>query len=76
MVADWDRHRFSEAGDSGAFVYDKDAYVAGMIWGGQSTFCTYATPIEAVLKDVESICGATDVRLVVRAEEERNKEVS
>jgi hypothetical protein len=64
---------FSTGGDSGAFVWDCDGYVSGMLWGGKAqNFVSYVTPIEVVLEDIKRVCKAKEVRLVVRPEEETN----
>jgi hypothetical protein len=64
---------FSKPGDSGAFVWDCDGYVSGMLWGGKNqTFVSYVTPIEVVLEDIKRVCKAKEVRLVVRPEEDIN----
>ena len=64
---------FSKGGDSGSFVWDSDGYVVGMLWGGkEQTFVTYVTPMETILDDIKKACKASDVRLVVRAEDARS----
>jgi hypothetical protein len=61
----------SDIGDAGSLVWDYDGFVCGMICGGKGdSFVTYVTPIEYVLEDIKAVCGANDVRLVVRDEEE------
>ncbi|KAL2062791.1 hypothetical protein VTL71DRAFT_5863 [Oculimacula yallundae] len=66
---------FSMAGDSGSFVWDSDGFVTGLLWGGrQECQRTFVTPIEAVLEDIKTICGAKEVKLVVRPEDANDEE--
>jgi hypothetical protein len=70
MIKDNSHHVFSRPGDSGSLIYDLDGYVVALLWGGKDeVFCTYATPIEAVLNDIKATLNAKDVRLVVRDQE-------
>ena len=62
---------FSTSGDSGSLVWDSDGYVIGLLWGGPvNSVTTFITPLEHVLEDIGRVCGAKDVRLVVRKEDE------
>jgi hypothetical protein len=46
---------------------DTEGYVCGLLCGGKDkTPATYITPIEYVLEDIRTVCGACDVRLVVK----------
>jgi uncharacterized protein involved in tolerance to divalent cations len=75
VVIDKDRRSaFSDYGDSGSFVWGSDGYVAGMLWGGvEERFYTLVTPIEVILEDIKAVCGAREVKLIVRPEEETDK---
>lgn len=50
---------FSEAGDSGAWVFeDGSAELVGMIWGGLTTReGSFVTPIKVILDDIASSLG-------------------
>lgn len=72
MVAEYG---FSGKGDSGSLVWDSDGYVSGLLWGGPvNSVATYITPMEYVLEDIRQVCGAKDVKLVIRKEDETNVE--
>jgi S1-C subfamily serine protease len=63
---------FSKRGDSGSFIWDSQGYVVGMLWGGkEQSFVTYVTPMEAILEDIQHVCGAREAKLVVRPQEEK-----
>jgi hypothetical protein len=72
MIKDDKQKRcFSDKGDSGSFVWDTDGFVVGMLWGGkEESFATYVTPIEHLLRDIQSRSGAKEVKLIVRPEDE------
>ena len=62
---------FSNNGDSGSFVWDSDGYVSGMLWGGKrNSPLHYITPVQYLLEDIQQVCSAKEVRLVVRREDE------
>lgn len=55
-----DGRRFSEEGDSGAWVLAVNADLAGILIGGPTTtHCSYVTPIHEVIKDVEASLGCS-----------------
>lgn len=68
----WQNWRyFSAPGDSGSFVWDSEGYVAGLFWGGKDQAVHhYMMPIEYLLADIREVCGAKEVKLVVRTEDE------
>jgi hypothetical protein len=74
LVLDFNAFRsrtFSDNGDSGSFVWDSDGYVSGMLWGGKKgTSQHYITPVQYLLEDIQQVCNAKEVRLVVRKEDE------
>jgi hypothetical protein len=57
-------------GDSGSLIWDINGYVAALVWGGPNTNVTYATPIGDVLDDIREACGAKEVKLIVKSEDE------
>ncbi|CZR54025.1 uncharacterized protein PAC_03908 [Phialocephala subalpina] len=62
---------FSKSGDSGSFVWDSDGFVVGLLWGGkEQVFGTYVTPIETLFEDIKNVCGAREVKIVVRPDED------
>lgn len=59
-------NEFSSKGDSGSLVWDTEGHIVGLLWGGGDTsFVSYATPIETVLEDIKEKCGAETVEMVV-----------
>lgn len=62
---------FSKSGDSGSLIWDSDGYVCGMLWGGiKNSIISFVTPIEYILEDIRQVCGAKEVKLLVRKEDE------
>jgi hypothetical protein len=56
---------FSDVGDSGAFIIDKDAQVVGLLFAGASANnATYFTHIKDVFDDIMAVTGALDVRIM------------
>ncbi|KAI9837412.1 MAG: hypothetical protein M1837_002979 [Sclerophora amabilis] len=51
--------RFSERGDSGAFVLDKSGRLCGMLLGGKlkNESVSYVTPMEVIFEDIENVTG-------------------
>lgn len=59
---------FSNPGDSGSVVYDKDGKVVGLLFRGQipnqaSAGYTFVTPISDVFDDIKLMTGVEDVRV-------------
>lgn len=57
---------FSEKGDSGAFITDKNAQVVGLLFAGADRKnVTYFTHIKDVFDDIKTVTGAVDVRVMI-----------
>jgi hypothetical protein len=61
---------FSKRGDSGSLVWDYDGHISSLFWGGkEEIFVNYVTPIQYVLEDIQQVCNAKEVSLLVRQED-------
>lgn len=58
-------YRFSEQGDSGAFIFDNRRQVIGLLFAGcDEKNATYFTHILDVFDDIKAVTGAVDVRIM------------
>lgn len=57
--------RFSRHGDSGAFIFDSQGCVVGLLFGGsEAKYTSYYTHIHDIFADIKEVTGATGVRIM------------
>lgn len=54
-------YQFSAGGDSGSWLFDEIGTLVGLLWGSfesvTDTNCSYFTPIELIITDIEAATG-------------------
>ena len=64
-IADRGSPFFSEEGDSGSVVFNKESQVVGLLFGGNSIDCiSYIMPVDDMFQDIKNITGAVAVEVL------------